>query len=107
MPDHFSLKLKIKSVVMFPVGLLLFFALQSNLFCFLTPASFHRHISISGDTKNYANNSMSLLQQFFKEMHTILDVTSRPAFGWPLAMKKSDLNVNNRQNFFKSSCLGD
>ena len=56
MPDHFSLKLRIKSVVMFPVGLLLIFELQSNLFCFLTPASFHRHISICGDTKNYANN---------------------------------------------------
>ena len=54
MPDHFSLKFRIKSVVMFPVGLLLFFELQSNLFYFLTPASFHRHISICGDTKNYA-----------------------------------------------------
>ena len=55
MPDHFSLKLRIKSVVMLPVGLLLFFKLQStNLFCFLTPASFHRHISICGDTKNCA-----------------------------------------------------
>ena len=44
MPDHFSLKLRIRSVVMFPVGLLLIFELQSNLFYFMTPASFHQHV---------------------------------------------------------------
>ena len=59
MPDHFSLKLRIKSVVMFPVRLLLIFELQSNLVCFLTPASFHRHISICGVIKNYAINPNS------------------------------------------------
>ena len=57
MPDHFSLNLRITSVVMFPFGLLLFFELQSNSFCFLTPASSHQHISISDDTKNSANKS--------------------------------------------------
>ena len=42
MPDHFTLKLRIKSVVMFTVGILLIFELQSNLFCFLTPATFQK-----------------------------------------------------------------
>ena len=58
MPDHFSLKLRIKSVVMFPVGLLLFFELQSNLFCFLTPASFHRHtVGSRYNDSRYNDNS--------------------------------------------------
>ena len=54
MSDHFPLNLRFTSLLKFLVVLLLFFELQSNLFCFLTPASFHRHVSICGDTKNCA-----------------------------------------------------
>ena len=56
MHDHFSLKLRIKSVVMFLVGLLLFFELKKNSFCFLILASFHWHI---GDMYQYVMRLMT------------------------------------------------